>query len=296
MRRAIVGLTKIPFGYELPLREDELIFMERSTASLAFFPGSQDVGVIASGGVGPFRYAGGIMGGAPSPSSVDIPLTGEPTFVGRVGAESTHAGSFEWAGGVSFLSGTGLSAGSGATKNSLVWEDLNENGSVDPGEIVGIPGASARPSATFNRWGVNADLRAGLLTPAGWTRVFAEGTVASNLDRGLYPADPVFLGRNLRETGVVAGFLQEATRFGLVGFRVDSYNPDSDFFDPRRGTPMVTSQNITTFSPLVGAVWPGRGRLEFQYNVVENLQGRQLNGVPTELRDNSWTLRAEVFF
>jgi hypothetical protein len=294
--KATAGLTRIPFGHEVPEPENELLFMERTTASLAFFPGPQDVGLVVSGGVGPLRYALGVMGGYPSASGVSIPLTAQPTWVGRLGAARPGRDSFEISGGVSFLDGTGLSPGTDATKATLQWQDLNENGVVDTGEVVGIPGASARPSETFSRWAVDADFEVGFRTKAGWTRLATEAALASNLDRGLFVADPVFLGRDLRETSFFVSLEQDITRFAFVGVRADLYNPDSDFLTSDRGQPMVTDQTITTISPHAGLVLPGRGRLVFQYNFVNNAEGLALNGVPTSLDSNNWTVRLQAEF
>jgi hypothetical protein len=302
--KATAGLTRIPFGYEVPQPENDYLFTERTTGSLAFFPGPQDVGFTLSGGVGPLRYSLGVMGGYPSASGVNIPLTAEPTWVGRLGATRPNAESFEISGGVSFLDGTGLSPGSDATKSTLQWQDLNENGVVDAGEVIGVPGAAARPSATFTRWAVDADFEVGFRTRAGWTRLAAEATIASNLDRGLFVADPVFLGRQLRETSFFVSIVQDITRFAFVGIRADLYNPDADYLTSDRGQPMVTDQTITTISPLAGLVlpagltpgMPGKGRLVFQYNIINNAEGLALSGVPTNLDSNNWTLRLQAEF
>src|SRR5262249_15348406 len=59
------GLTEIPFGFELTDSNRNRVFMERSQASLAFFPGEPDVGLRLSGGIGFFRYALAILNGEP---------------------------------------------------------------------------------------------------------------------------------------------------------------------------------------------------------------------------------------
>ncbi len=285
--KGTLGLTAIPFGFELQQPENELLFMERSTGSRAFFPLKQNIGAVLAGGLGIFRYQLAAMGSESSayPNSP----TANPDFLGRVGIEHTMNPDLLVAGGVSFLDGTGFSPGSNATK----WIDTNENGVIDPGEIIGVPGTAARPSSTFNHWGVNVDLEVGVRTRAGWTRLYGEATLGSNLDRSLFVADPAAIGRNLREIAFLAGVTQEITKYGFVGFRADGYNPDLDSTTSERGLVLVTSQTITTLAPIIGLQLPGRARLTFEYDYVINLLGRTSAGVPTQLDDNDWILRLQ---
>jgi hypothetical protein len=57
---------------------------------------------------------------------------------------------------------------------------------------------------------------------------------------------------------------------------------------------LKTSQTIHTYSPLVGLVLPDRARLLFEYDVVRNLLGLDPTGVPTNLKENQYTLRLQV--
>jgi hypothetical protein len=107
-------------------------------------------------------------------------------------------------------------------------------------------------------------------------------------------ADPITTGVDVREFGAYAAFVQEVTRYGLLGFRFDYYDPNADFFDKTGGKLVPTSQAIKTFSPLIGAQIPDRARLLFQYDVVRNLLATDAMGVPTNLADNQWTLRLQV--
>ena len=100
---------------------------------------------------------------------------------------------------------------------------------------------------------MGADLARHAADPPRLSRLIGEGSLASNLDRGLFVADPVATGIDVRELGFYAPFVQDIARWRFVGFRVDVYNPNADFFDSRRRPAAPpTSQAITTLSPLVG--------------------------------------------
>ncbi|UJR81750.1 porin [Sandaracinus amylolyticus] len=300
------GLTEIPFGHEVRQSQRDWLFMERSLGSLAFFRGPLDLGVRAQGGLGVLRYDVAVMGGTPlddrAGQGFAVDPTSAPDIVGRVGVETVNERDFELAGGVSFLWGTGFHPGQDAVKGRLEWRDLNESGTLDTGEIVAIPGRAATPSLTFERWGVNLDARAGVRTPIGWTRLFVEATLASNLDRSLFVADPVETGFDVRQLSAYAALTQEIFDWGLLGFRYDYYDPNSDLVDQRRGLSVPADAAIHTFSPLVGVrlppeVAPGfAGRLVFQYDAIVDALGRDARGVPADLRNDQFTVRVQGEF
>jgi hypothetical protein len=51
---------------------------------------------------------------------------------------------------------------------------------------------------------------------------------------------------------------------------------------------------VTTYSPLVGIQLPKRARLCFQYDIIKDHLARDVSGVPTDLKNNAWTLRLQV--
>lgn len=299
------GLTEVPFGYELRRTQRDMIFMERSTGSLALFPGPVDVGLRVRGGIRAFRYDVAVMNGSPLPDVAGVTPRFDPTrrpdVMGRLGFEVGPRG-IELGGGASFLTGTGLHEGQDATKNTLQWHDLNENGTVETGEIFSVPGTAALPSVRFSRWAVNADLHLAVRSRIGRSRVLAEATLAENLDRGFFVADPFAAGAGIRHMQAYAAVLQDVTRWAIVGLRYDIYDFDSDLLSRRGGRAVPADSNIHTFSPLVGAVLPGgivpgvRGRIVFQYDVVLDALGRDARGVPTNLRNDQLTVRAHVEF
>jgi hypothetical protein len=129
--------------------------------------------------------------------------------------------------------------------------------------------------------------------------LYGEVTVGKNMDRGLFLADPFITGTDSRELGYYVGVVQEITRWGVVGFRWDHYDPNADFFDKRAGKLIPTSQAIDTFSPLVGFVLPDpngidRARLLLQYDFVRDKLARDERGLPHDLKNDVLTLRLQV--
>lgn len=291
------GLTEVPFGFELTDSSRNRVFMERSQASLAFFPGEPDVGVRLSGGAGLFRYAVAVMNGEPLDDRSNVsgrdPNAGKDV-VARVGVDTRPADAVRVSGGVSALYGVGFHRGTDATKGTVQWRDLNENSAIDTGEVTALPGSAATPSENFDRWALGLDLQLRFKTPIGTTFVYGQAGVAQNMDRGLFVADPVKTGVDARHLFYYGAIVQEVTRWGLLGFRVDAYDPNADFLDNRTGRLLPVSQTITTLSPLVGLTIPGIARLVFQYDVVFDALSRDELGVPADLQNDRFTLRLQV--
>ena len=293
------GQFDVPFGFELTYSSKARFFMERSTGSRALFPSEPDLGVRLSGGIGFVRYALAVTNGEPLDERSGFGLQ-DPNrskdFTARVGAETKLTPRVVLAGGVSFNRGRGYHATTDATKNTLSWRDANENGAVDSGEIMGQPGTQATPAKSFGRWAMGVDLELLLRTRLGWSMLYAEAFAASNLDRGLLIADPTVSGSDVREYGYFIALTQEITRYAVVGFRFDYYDPNSDFLDKRGGKQLPTSQRVRTYAPFVAVVLPGHARLGFQWEIVDDYLARDVRGVPTDLANNQWTLRLQGMF
>jgi len=294
---ATLGLFDIPLGYELVESPATRFFMERSTASRAWFPAEPDLGVRLAGALSFFRWTLAAQNGEPlgeaSPFVLQDPNSAKDV-VFRFGFETKPLPDLHLAGGVSSLRGKGFHAGTPATGASLQWHDLNESGAVLPNDLQGVPAESATPSKNFDRWAVGADLRLHYRWWLGVAKIYGEFYLAQNLDRGLYVADPIATGLDQNELGFYAGVLQDVTRWGVVGLRYDVYDPNSNALDTRKGKLQPFSEAITTVSPLVGLVLPERARLLLQYDVIHNAYARSAIGVPTNLKDNVWTLRLQV--
>lgn len=296
---ATLGIPKIPFGFEVEQSDKVRLFLERSGVVRALFPGEYDAGAKLSGRWRFLRYALAVQNGEP---------TGEKAFAlrdpnqakditARAGVDTpidTPVGNAQLAFGFSMLTGRGFHAGTPATKDALVWKDLNEDGVVGAGETQVIQGQAATPSASFDRFGIGADAELTLDLPArGKLMLYGELIVAGNLDRAVVLPDPVVTGRDLRELGYYAGLVYEPLAWGALGVRFDRYDPDADASELRVGDVVPVDASFSTLS-IAGALRHAHGRLILQFDHNTNHSGRSTSGVPANLGDDAVTLRAEV--
>jgi hypothetical protein len=295
---ASIGLFKIPFGFELLQSDRDRLFLERSTAERALFPGEYDLGARLQGGWRFARYALAVQNGNP---------LGERAFPGRDpnaakdvsfhgGVDTAITDQVSVAANVSFLWGKGFHRGTAATKPTLQWSDRNENGAFDTGELVTSPGLAATPSANFDRFGLGADLRISVAVPElGTSTAYGEVYWAKNLDRAILPADPLgSIGRDYREFGAYVALMQDIGPHGTVGVRYDFYNPDKDSTDPTK--PLVPADFSYGTLAAVAALRGPSERLIIEYDHNSNHLGRDTAGQPTTLKDDAVVLRGEVSF
>lgn len=290
-----LGQFDLPFGFETTYSSKARWFMERSQMGRAFYPGEPDVGARLSGGTGVLRYALAVTNGEPLDERSGFGLqdpNSNKDITARFGAQTKLGDSVVIAGGISWNQGKGYHPGSDAVKTGVAFRDLNENGSVDAGELFGTPATQAVPAKNFDRWAVGADLECMLHTKLGWSMLYGELVLASNLDRGLVIADPVLAGSDVRELGYYVAFTQELGRYATVGFRYDAYDPNADFLDKRGGKLIPTKQTVRTYSPFIGLTLSSL-RLIFQWDVVDDYLARDSRGIPTDLANNLWTLRLQ---
>lgn len=295
-----MGLFDVPFGYELVESPRTRFFMERSLASRAFFPAEPDVGAKISGKLGWFRYALAAVNGEPNGSADGYGLqdpNAAKDLIAKVGANVEPVSELQIGGDISVLNGKGFSRGTDATKNTLGWNDSNGDGTLaSSGEFQGTHGEAAKPSNSFTRWAVGADLQIRIKNVIGWTQLYGEIQIGSNMDRGLFVADPVVQGglnRDSREIGYYVGLVQEITPYAVAGFRIDYYNPDADKTNLQQTQLVPANSRVVTYTPLIGAVLPGRARLLFQYDFIKDYMARDALGVPADLKNDAWTLRLQ---
>ncbi len=293
-----MGMFNLPFGYELDESPKARPFMERSLGSRALWPGEPDVGARLMGQVKFLRYTVSLTNGEPlderSGLGLQDPNKNKDVTV-RLGVVTKPWPKVTAAGDVSYNAGKGFHPGTAATKATTNWQDLDRNGQVTPTALVGSPATAATPSINFSRWALGADAQFSVESPIGKSTLYAEVVVAQNLDRGLFISDPIAIsGQNTRQLNYYVGVLQQVTPYGLVGFRADYYDPNTDFLDERVGQLIPTSQAIRTYSPLIGLVLPDRARLLFQWDIQQNLLGRDSRGVPAHYANNTATLRLQV--
>lgn len=294
-----VGLATVPYGFELRQSSRDRMFVERTLGTRAFFPSVNDVGARLSGKLGPFVYDLGATNGVPLPTDptvTSLDPVAHKTLVGRIGAETGHAGTWSVTGGISALRGLGFHAGDRGTKDLLLWQDANEDGLVTLNELVAAQGQVPTPSETFARWATGADLEVGFATPLGWTQLQAEGTLAANLDRGYTFADPISTGFDLRETSWSVAIVQELGSTGLAGLRVDRYDPNADLFESQRGRFLPLDASVLTIAPALGARVGRTAKVVGEWDYVVDHLGRDRRARPIDLPNDVWTLRLQVGF
>ncbi len=294
-----IGLLKIPFGLEVPQAETSRLFLERSATAQAFFPGVYDLGIRVHGGYRFLRYSAALMNGDPigEKGFGGLDLTASKDVIARLGVDTRPVAAVRVEVGISGLTGQGLHPGTPATKDVLVWRDANEDGLVQSTEIQAIPGAAATPSEPFRRFALAADLRVTATIPVlGDLTIYGEIARAQNLDRGVEPADPVSVGRDMRELGFYAGFTQELTRWAMVGLRYDRYNPDADASEQRGVVRVPRDSTYATVAATAAFRWTPLLRVIAEYQHHQNALGRSTGGLPTTLGDDLFALRGEVKF
>lgn len=296
---ATIGLMRIPFGFENQERDYARLFMERASIIRALFPGENDLGARVQGGWRFFRYQLAAMNGHPvlDQQYALLDPTRSKDFLGRLGVDSAVTRRVQVQAGMSAVYGTGFYTGTPATKNTIVWNDTNNNGQVDPTEVMGIAGQPAVAPKTFNRYALGGDLRVVAEVPrVGVLAVYGELVWATNLDRGLLPADPVGVGRDLRELGWYIGVTQEIRHLVAVGVRYDRYDPDADAREQVGANLVARNLTFSTLAVVVGVLYHQYGRLTLEYDRNGNGLGRDASGAPATLGSDVVTLRGQVVF
>ena len=293
-----VGAFKIPFGFEVIQSDRDRLFIDRSTAERALFPGEYDVGARLMGGWRFVRYVLAVQNGNPI-GEKSYPFrdpNSSKDVTGRVGVDTPITDNVWVAGGFSGLTGKGFHAGTTATKPVVQWNDADGNGAFGPGELVVVPGTAAVASQNFSRFAFGGDLRLGLKTEMlGTTMLYGELYWAKNLDRGILPADPISFGRDYREFGFYAAVTQDLGEHAMVGVRYDFYNPDADSANQVMGAQIPKALSYQQVS-IAAALRAPSGRLIAEFDVNRNHNGRDLAGNPTNLKDNAFFLRGEASF
>ncbi len=290
------GLFDVPFGAELVESPRYRPFMERSLASRALFPGEPDLGVRLSLSWSFLRLTAAVVNGEPidEPSAFTLRDANKgKDIVFRAGVDTKPTEHLHVTGGLSGLTGWGFHAGSDVSKGYVEWRDLNEDGQVQQYELTPVVAASVDPSVSFARWATAIDAAVSLDWRWGTTSLSGELVLATNLDRGFLPADPTVLSVDARELGWHVRLIHEFQKWAVIGVRFDQYNPSIDFFDNRKGKLIGSVQTVSTVSPLIGFKVP-HGRLYLQYDVIVDRLARGTDGVPSDLRNDTFTARLQV--
>lgn len=292
------GVFAIPFGHEVGGERDaDRLFTERSTFADALFPGQLDVGARLEVAWAPARLVLALQNGEPlaerSYPGQDPNDSKDLTL--RIDAAAGLGERVRVAGGLSALTGTGFHPGTTPTKERILWRDLNEDGVVQTSEITTLPPTAGTPSADFDRFGLGADVRVEVHLPVvGPLRLTAEGVLATNLDRGLRPADPVLIGRDQRALGGAVA-LTQALGPADVGVRYDVYAPELDRSEVRAGTTVRAEERFTALTVVAG-VRVEAARLVLEYQRLGDALGRDDTGKPADLKNNALKARLQVGF
>ena len=290
------GIVGVPFGYELAAGHRDRLHLERTLGSSALFTGETDVGARLTANLGSVRIDGAILNGDPISDRAGVftrNVVSDVDYLVRVSLVDAD-GALRFDAGTSFVTGHGAVLGTPPTKDTFVWSDNDEDSIIDSGELVPIPGRAGTPTETFERWALNLHAALAFESPLGWTHASTELTLSNNLDRGFIASDPLAAGVDARGLGWHATLLQDLPLGLFVGARLESYDPETDAFESRRGNVVPASLRVTTLSPLLGLHVANRTRLVFQYDRVSDRLDRDDRGVPVDLANDRWALRWQV--
>ncbi|MEZ4464310.1 MAG: hypothetical protein R3F60_06035 [bacterium] len=293
------GVIPIPFGHAVAGERDaDRLFTERPVFADALFPGQLDAGARLVVGYGAARLIVAVQNGEPLGEAAwpGVDPNAAKDVTGRIEAAAPLSARVRLEGGLSALSGEGFHAGTPPTKERLQWRDLNEDGIAQPSEISTLPPSAGTPSAGFDRFGLGADLRVIVeIAGLGALVVGAEGALATNLDRGLRPADPVRGGRDQRAVGGAVAVTQALGPVD-VGVRADVYAPHLDATEVRAGGTVRADERWTTWTATVGARVGAGGRLIAEYRRQRDTLGRDAAGRPADLENDVVVGRLQVGF
>jgi hypothetical protein len=144
---------------------------------------------------------------------------------------------------------------------------------------------------------LGVDARFTVLTDTlGASMLYGEIVWAKNLGRGSrFFADPVAMGRDVQGFGYNLALVQDIYNHVQLGIRYDHYDPDRDTTDVQGAKTVLSSLAYDTLA-FAGAVRTAGARLVVEFDLNRNHNGRDNAGMPTNLADNAFTLRAEVSF
>jgi len=212
-----MGIFKIPFGYEVLQSDADRPFIERSWSEQNLTPGEFDTGVRA--------YT----------TAFDKKLTVNAAVVnGATEGEKTFTVVPDMDRGKDVI---------GRVNYNFGPFDVGASGLIGKGSTVD---ATALKFKQFRRWGANfeASIHEKLIKSLGSTKVFAELTLAQNLDRGTkysfaLPSIPSDIKADVsdhNERGFFVRVEQDITEWVTLGLRYDMYTPDSDQKNNARDT------------------------------------------------------------
>jgi hypothetical protein len=113
-------------------------------------------------------------------------------------------------------------------------------------------------------------------------------------------ADPVLLGRDQRSLGFYVAAVQELTKHASLGLRFEQYDPNADALELFDGMTVVTRRRFRTLTTgVAGHMHLGggaRGRILAEYEAQRNSLGRDNQGRPAQLDNDTLRIRMELRF
>lgn len=298
------GQIPVPFGYENYQEPDaRRFFGERTLFAHGLVPGRFDVGAALEGHVLGIDWVVAAQNGEPleAASFSGRDPNAAKDISGRVRVVGELVPGVRAAIASSALVGTGFSPGTQPTKDSFEWRDLNEDGRVLTSELIPIPGSAGRASQNFDRWGLGADAQLWAQIPRlGELFLYGEVALAVNLDRAVAVADPVLFGRDQRSLGFYLAAVQDVGEHASFGMRFEQYDPNADALELFGGMTVVTRRRFRTLTSAVAAKLPlegvARARFLVEYEAQRNSLGRDNQGRPAQLDNDTLRLRLELRF
>lgn len=300
--RAGAGIFRTPFGYDVyESSPSERVFAEGTLLGQAYFPGDFDVGARVAAGYRNVSVTLAVMNGEPQGAggAVGRDPNAAKDFFARFKVAARPLPWLRIDGALSAMRGTGFHAGTPATKDVLIWRDLNEDALVQLSELQVIRGSAGIASENFDRFGVGADLQAVAAAPWGPLTLFVEAATSLNLDRGIRPSDPVLTGQPQRGLAAYLAVVQEVRWGVLLGARIDYYQPSIDAAELQNGALVRTDERFMSYSfAAAKRIGAGklRGRVAVDYTHRQDPLGRDAAGRPADLANDVLTLRAQVEF
>ena len=297
-----IGLFKIPFGFEVVQSDRDRLFLERSTAERALFPGEYDVGARLHG-----RLALRPLRGRRAERRADRREAASrcairtPPRTSTGGSASTRRSRRASGSRAAFsgLTGKGFHAGTPATKATVQWNDRNGNGVLRAGRDHGHPGRRGHPVAELPALRARRRPAPRRHDPERSARRCSTASSTGPRTSTAASCRPIRSpsARDYREFGALrAPSRRSSGRTRRSGVRYDFYNPDADSTNQVMGAPAADGARLPD-----AVAWPPRcaapsGGSSPSTTSTATTTAATSQGNPTNLADNAFIVRGEVSF
>ena len=298
---ATLGLTRIPFGFEVQEKDYIRLFLERSNMARAFFPGEYDLGAKLQGGWRWLRWQAAAMNG--NPLGRQAVRAADPTaskdFLGRVGADALPRPRLHIVGGVSGLYGTGFSPRHAVDQGHAgVARQQRRRADRHHRDRRRGRGSRATPSRTFPalRRRRRSARRPSSCRGSGRSRSTARSSgPPTSIARSTSPirSPP---GATCASSAGTSRSCSSSARWCAVGVRYDRYDPDADASQQVGASLVPRDKTFSTLGVVAAAMWQPYGRLSFEWDHSWNALTVDITGRAATLGGDVLTLRGQVLF